>query len=145
MGGVFATRRFIAPPLVSKLPDGLRSNANPCTLRCSVRDRPTVKINKRSEKNRPFIYWRRGRDSNPRVVLSTNWFRVSPVMTASIPLRIEFYEMRVRYRMARRSRIRFAYPTRRSTSSLVRRKVWISSPKAKYLCMMQLYTFYFKP
>ena len=116
-GGVFALRRFIAPPLVSKLPDGLRSNANPATashgenplslsqkerfnptrmgwiepfgaeggiftegedthtlrltselvdlrveyanprtLRCSVRDRPTVKINERSEKtDRSFI------------------------------------------------------------------------------------------
>ena len=28
-------------------------------------------------------------------------------------------------------RIHFAYPTRRSTSSLVRRRVWVSSPKAK--------------
>ena len=36
---------------------------------------------------------------------------------------------------------RFAYPTRRSTSLLVRRRVRISSPKAKYLAMMQLYTF----
>ena len=27
----------------------------------------------------------------------------------------------------------FAYPTRRSTSSLVRRRVWVYSPAAKYL------------
>ena len=42
-------RRFFTPPLVSKLPDGLRSNANPRTLRCSVRDRPTAPTNKRSD------------------------------------------------------------------------------------------------
>jgi hypothetical protein len=29
-------------------------------------------------------------------------------------------------------RIHFAYPTRRSTSLLVRRRVWVSSPQANY-------------
>ena len=29
-------------------------------------------------------------------------------------------------------RIHFAYPARRSTSSLVRRRVWVSSPQANY-------------
>ena len=33
-------------------------------------------------------FWRRGRDSNPCAVLPANWFRVSPVMTTSIPLHI---------------------------------------------------------
>ena len=38
-------------------------------------------------------------------------------------------------------RIHCAYPTRRSTSSLVRRRVWVSSPKAKYLSMMHTATY----
>ena len=36
--------------LDERAPHGFVGYANPCTLRCSVRDRPTVKINKRSEK-----------------------------------------------------------------------------------------------
>ena len=36
----------------------------------------------------------------------------------------------------------FAYPTRRSTSLLVRRMVWVSSPKAKYPSMMHTIRIY---
>ena len=68
----------------------------------------------------PFSVWRRGRDSNPRVVLSTNWFRVSPVMTASIPLRIEFYEI---CSMVSNGSAFAEYASRHS-------------PSAKYLCVL---------
>ena len=69
------------------------SNRTLARYASSVRDRPTTVKNKHSEIG-VLIFWRRGRDSNPRVVLPTNWFRVSPVMTTSIPLRIKLYTQR---------------------------------------------------
>ena len=56
-GGIFAYGEdTLILRLTSELVDLRMGYANPRTLRCSVRDRPTVKINKRSEKtDRLFI------------------------------------------------------------------------------------------
>ena len=72
--GIRLWRRFFAPPLVSELPDGLRSNANPI-LRLGESQRGVRILSYRSQRNKkttelfglgcPFI-WRRLRDSNPR-------------------------------------------------------------------------------
>ena len=53
--------RFFAPPLVSELPDGLRSNANPL----GSSPLTVIKINTIHEGWCSFL-WRRKRDSNPR-------------------------------------------------------------------------------
>ena len=57
MGGVFTYGEdTLILRLTSELVDLRMGYTNPRTLRCSVRDRPTVKINKRSEKpDRSFI------------------------------------------------------------------------------------------
>ena len=146
MGGVFVKDEDTHTlRLTSELVDLRVEYANPRTLRCSVRDRPTVKINKRSEKtDRLFIgaeggirtlvcFWHKLISSQPRydrfdtsaykkhikfygiliencqltsrksslqipkkqgfsrvymnrIVTKPSFFRVSPVMTTSIPL-----------------------------------------------------------
>ena len=69
---------------------------------------------------------------------SPNGFQDRLVMTTSISLRkydatacIIFTEFGEMWLDEFTHRIHFAYPTRRATSSLVRRRVWVSSPKAK--------------